>query len=38
MMAGIIVRHLTDNQSPAAIVPSVLLVLLGIIAYARRRG
>lgn len=36
MMAGIIVRHLTDNQSPAAIVSSVLLVLLGIIAYARR--
>lgn len=36
MMAGIIVRHLTADQSPAAILPSVLVVLLGIIAYARR--
>lgn len=37
MMAGIVVRLLTINQSSAAIIPCVLLVPLGIIAYARRR-
>jgi len=38
MMAGIVGKHLTHNESSEAIVPSVLLALLGIIAYARKPG
>jgi uncharacterized membrane protein YphA (DoxX/SURF4 family) len=37
MMAGGFVSHLTHNESSEAIVPSVLVALLGIIAYAGRR-
>lgn len=36
MMAGSVFSHLTHNEPAEAIVPSVLLALLGIIAYARR--
>ncbi len=35
MMAGVVGKHLAHNESTAAIVPSVLLALLAIIAYAR---
>lgn len=35
LMAGIVAKHLVHNESTAAIIPSLLLALLGIIAYAR---
>jgi len=35
MMAGIVGKHLMRNEPTATIVPIVLLVLLGIVAYAR---